>query len=458
LAIPSSAEYWHIGEMTTRLRMERPRSCSGLKSKDWDDWDKRFSRIELCATADGSQVALHQEGLESSAMPQQASPSALDPEPTTLSALSLPSSIASGDSRPAAADSFASRRPLLVRFGAMGDMVMMTTLVAALAARHGGPVDILSSGSWTQPLLAGQPGVGQIYLLKSRSLPYLLSKEQRALVDTLRQRGAGPTWYCDHDERALKLLQRAGFDPSMVRRASQLPMRDGEHLVDYWERFAGETGSAAKVTPQATPPQATARVTAENTVGHDPRLLVSAEQIEELERWLAGRNLLGRQLLLVQPGNKRTMRRGFRRRPSNTKWWPETRWAAVLQALAQMHPQAAILMLGVPQEHALNEQIIALAGIRNAVNLACDLPIPRLLALQARASAMISVDTGPAHTAAAIGCPVLVLFGVADPVRIVPRGHDVPVRHLVGQGAGGQSMLAITVEQVLEAWQGLAKR
>src|SRR5690606_30060250 len=147
----------------------------------------------------------------------------------------------------------------------------------------------------------------------------------------------------------------------------------------------------------------------------DPQLVVSARDSEDLDRWLAHRGLLGRQLLLVQAGNKRTMRRGLRRRrPSNTKWWPETRWATVLQSLAAQHPNAVVLMLGVPQEHDLNEQIIALAGIRNAINIACDLPLPRLVALQSRASAMVSVDTGPAHSAAAVGCPVLVLFGAAD--------------------------------------------
>jgi heptosyltransferase-2/heptosyltransferase-3 len=386
-----------------------------------------------------------------------ATSTALDSRPA-LADIAFPSGAPASALDTAAAPPARNRRPLLVRFGAMGDMVMMTGLVAALSARHGSPVDILSTGSWTRPLLAGQPGVGTIYVLKSRSLPYLLSKEQRALVAALRERGAGPTWYCDGDERCLKLLQRAGFGPELICRAARLPMRDGEHLVDYWTRFGRQDPPVAAPGRPATDLLAHPDPLADQEPpAWAPRLQVPASEAQDIDGWLADRNLLGRQLLLVQPGNKRTMRRGLRRRPSNTKWWPEARWAAVLQALAQAHPQAAILMLGVPQEQALNQQIIELAGVRNALNLACDLPIPRLLALQARASAMVSVDTGPAHAAAAVGCPVLVLFGVADPVQIAPRGHAV-VRHLVGNGARGPSMLAITVEQVLDAWQDLPKR
>ena len=78
---------------------------------------------------------------------------------------------------------------------------MMTTLVRALSARYASQVDILSSGAWTAPLLAKQPGVGTIHLLKNRSLPFVFSKEQRTLVEILKQRGAGPTWYGDTDDK-----------------------------------------------------------------------------------------------------------------------------------------------------------------------------------------------------------------------------------------------------------------
>ena len=266
------------------------------------------------------------------------------------------------------------RRPLIVRFGAMGDMVMMTTLVRALAARFGTPVDILSSGGWTRPLLANQPGVGDIHLLSGRKLPYFLSRDQKALVGTLARRGAGPVWYCDGDNRCLPLLRRAGFRDEMICTARSLPMLDGEHLVSYWQRFARQS------------PDSGYQGVLEHIVDAEPTLLVPPQDLESLDGWLAARGLAGRPLLLVQPGNKRTMRRGLRRRPSNTKWWPESRWASVIQALSESHPQAAILLLGVPREHGLNEEIMALAGTRNLFNLASDLPIPRLLALQSRAA------------------------------------------------------------------------
>ena len=362
-------------------------------------------------------------------------------------AVATAAAAASGAAAAPAAAVRSSQRPLIVRFGAMGDMVMMTTLVRALSSRYASQVDILSSGPWTVPLLANQPGVGTIHLLKNRSLPFFFSKEQRTLVEALKRRGPGPTWYGDTDDKCLPLLHRAGIGDDLICNARDLPLDDGEHLIEYWQRFA-------RVSPSAG-----AAGSIKDIVDEAPRLLVPRQDLELLDQWLVARGLDARQLLLIQPGNKRTMRRGLRRRPSNTKWWPETRWASVVQSLAEMHPQAAILLLGVPQEHELNEEIIALAGVGNAVNLACDLPIRRLLALQSRASAMISVDTGPAHSAAAVGCPVLVLFGVADPVRISPRSATgSPIRYLSGHAGNGASILGISVEQVLRQWQDLPKR
>jgi len=81
--------------------------------------------------------------------------------------------------------------------------------------------------------------------------------------------------------------------------------------------------------------------------------------------------------------------------------------------------------------------------------------VPRLIALAARAQGMISVDTGPAHVAAAVGCPVVTLFGKMSPDNYSPRGPKANVLCLTGRFEGEQSMLGITPQEVLKAWERL---
>ena len=82
-----------------------------------------------------------------------------------------------------------SERPLAVRCGAFGDMVLLTALIRVLHAEFRCPVDIVTSGSWSEPLLHGQPGVGDIFGMRSRKTPYWLSFDQQRVVRRLRRRG-----------------------------------------------------------------------------------------------------------------------------------------------------------------------------------------------------------------------------------------------------------------------------
>ena len=191
----------------------------------------------------------------------------------------------------------------------------------------------------------------------------------------------------------------------------------------------------------------------------DPTLHISPAMQADVKDWLGSHQWLGRPLILVQAGNRRTMRTGVRSRMStNTKWWPEENWAAVIRMLAGRHPEAVILLVGAPPEADLNDELLQRAGVSSAFNVATELPIPRLLALQARAAGMVTVDTGPGHTAAAVGCPLVVLFGVADPVEIRPRGGSTPVHVLQAFREGRPDMTAITVAEVTQAWERLPLR
>jgi ADP-heptose:LPS heptosyltransferase len=335
-----------------------------------------------------------------------------------------------------------------MRCGAFGDMVLLTALIRQLHLRFGQPVDLVSSGAWTVPLLAGQPGVGEIFILKSRKSPYWVTPRQWALAKWLRARGAGPTWFCDPGSVGRSLLTRGGIPDAYVCEDAALPMIPGEHFVDRWIRFAQTTPPAF----EGKLPPAPVRVPSAAVLEIGPASRAT------LDVWLARRGLAGRALLLIQAGNKRTMRRGARQRVTNTKYWPEERWAAVVRALRDQRPHHAILLLGVPAELELNSQIARLAGVGDVHNVAGDLPVNVLLPLLERASSMVSVDTGPAHAAAALGCPTVALFGTSDPQLYRPGGVTTPAIVLTGEIDGQRTMLGIEPAAVIDAWRRLGTR
>jgi ADP-heptose:LPS heptosyltransferase len=345
-------------------------------------------------------------------------------------------------------------RPLAVRCGAFGDMVLLTALIRVLTARFGAPVDIVTSGPWSEPLLRGQPGVGEIWSVRSRKAPYWLSADQRRLVRALRARGAGPTWYCDGSDAARPLLERAGITPPFIVDVRDHPLLPGEHATEQWRRLA-------QITPAAIAETGRGAEFAADLAAVTPGcyLAVSDRQRADLEVWLRARNLAAAPLILVQIGNKRTMRRGLRRLAVNHKHWPNERWAEVLRHVRRQNPDHSIVLLGTGPEYALNEEVALLAKVTRLYNAADDLPIPRLVALLAHGAGLITVDSGPAHAAAAVGCPMVVLFGKALPSLYRPWGTaQAEVKVLRGEVAGAPDMLGIEAGSVIAAWSGLKLR
>ena len=339
-------------------------------------------------------------------------------------------------------------RPLALRCGAFGDMVLLTALIRVLHAEFRAPVDIVTSGSWSEPLLRGQPGVGDIFSVRSRKTPYWMSIDQQRVVRQLRARGAGPTWFCDGDAAARPILDRAGIPENLIVDVKDHPLLRGEHATQQWRRLA-------QIMPSALTP-AGADIEA---VLPGCYLEVTQVQRAELAAWLKTRDLADQPLILMQVGNKRTMRRGPRRLAVNNKYWPHERWAQVLRFLRRQHPRHALVLLGTGPEFQLNQELASLAGISGLHNVADDLPIPRLVSLLDRADGLVTVDSGPAHAAAAVGCPQVVLFGKALPSLYRPWGTaGADVRLLTGEINGEPNMLGIEAGSVIAAWSALKLR
>jgi heptosyltransferase-3 len=331
--------------------------------------------------------------------------------------------------------------PLVMRFGAFGDMVLLTILLRHLYERFGKPVDVISSGPWTPPLLEGQPWMGRLFVIRSRRTPYWLSLDQRRLVSWLRQRGAGPTWFCDRD-LGIDLLNRGGIPNEYICDSRTFKWRPDEGFADRYIRLGNESPVAfTGRLPPAHPASSRAA-----------QLILTDAARAETDEWMARRGLAGRPYIVVHPGSRHIARRTLRSPAGAEKYWPEERWAQVIQSLAQLRPDHNLLLTGTRAERRFNAAIVSRSGVPAVHNVADELPVRTLLPLLERAHSLISVDTGPAHAAAALGTPTVALFGPASTTLFRPGGATIHTVALTGIVDGVQSILGITVESVIAAW------
>lgn len=336
--------------------------------------------------------------------------------------------------------------PLVLRFGAFGDMLLLLPFLRALRQRYGAACDVVASGPWTPPVLGGEESVASLRLLSSRRAPYWFNRDQQRFVAWLRRRPPGPVYLCEGDRKSEALVRRAGVPAAWTCNMRDFPAQPGENILDRFQRFAQATPAA--LCEQPPPPVA---------VRPPARPAASASAAADLAAWLAGRGLAGKSLVLVQPGNKRTMRRGARSRGSNLKYWPEERWAEVIRGVCDSMPDARVLICGSAQESGLAADILGRCDAGRVQSAAGDLPIPRLLALLELAHSMISVDTGPAHAAAATGCPLVVLFASPDTAYYAPTANGAAVESVVPTPGPGDPypMQSVTPAAVLAAWRRL---
>jgi ADP-heptose:LPS heptosyltransferase len=86
------------------------------------------------------------------------------------------------------------------------------------------------------------------------------------------------------------------------------------------------------------------------------------------------------------------------------------------------------VLLGAPRDADAAREIVAATGAASLVGR--DAP-SLLAALLSEIVALVAGDTGVSHLAAALGTPVVALFGPTDPVLTAPRGPATIVTHAV---------------------------
>lgn len=324
----------------------------------------------------------------------------------------------------------AEQRFLLVRLGSLGDIIH--ALPSAAALRDTFPnarIDWVVEAKWAR-LLKGNPDITNLIVVDRGS--------RRGFWSAVKQLRAAH-YDCAIDFQALyksALLafssaasRRIGFQSSYAREGLAAALYTeclnprGPHKVDHNFTLAERAGARA-------------------ITGRFP-LTLDPEDDELVERALSRQSITD--FFVLNPGG------GW---PS--KCWPPARYGELHRKIVEHFGWRGVVTVG-PGEESLAQQTIAAAGNHAPVML--PLGLGPLMALLLRAKFVVSADTGPLHLAAALGAPVIGLYGPTDPSRNGPYGsRDIVVRNPHAsvttyrrEASYSPAMTSITVDQVLHA-------
>lgn len=283
---------------------------------------------------------------------------------------------------------------LVVQTAFLGDVVLSTPLLAALAERDG-PVAVVTTPA-AAPLLEGHPAVGELFRYDKRGKDRGLGGLRR-LATTLRTRRYARVVLPHRSWRsaALALLaripERIGFadSPAAITYSTRVARAAGGHEV---ERLL----ALARPQPTDAPPVS---------------LGLTAEDQAAADRWLE-ENGVAPGFVALAPGSV----------------WATKRWPYYAELAAAL--EGPIVVVGSADDAELGREVLAAAPARTR-SAAGALGLRASAALIRRARVLVTNDSAPLHLATAVGTPVVALFGpTTTDLGFGPRGAaDVALGH-----------------------------
>lgn len=282
----------------------------------------------------------------------------------------------------------------MIRAGAIGDTLMATPLLRSL--RKSFPDSYI--GAVTSTTAAGvlqhNPHIDEVFPVAYRHLPTWLSLEKQRILARARKLKVDIVLSLEANSSFTKIACRTGakqiitYDPSPLCSAlHHLPNRDDEHSIEMHLR-AGESIGAV--------PDGTAM-----ELAYPEEIDTALEDRLRSVGISADNKIIG---IHAGWGSRE-------QHPTNTRLrsWPANRFGQAARWFFDRY-KAKIVLTGAEQDRPLNDFIAAASGVP-CYNLAGKFSLLESAALIRRMSLYLTIDSGPAHMAAALGTPLITLWG-----------------------------------------------
>ncbi len=267
---------------------------------------------------------------------------------------------------------------LIIKLGALGDLVMATGLVERILRHHAPRRCILLTGPTYGELFASRPG------LELKTFDRSSLRSTLATVQWLRRQRFRRVYDLQSNDRTGVMCSLSGI-PERVGNHPRFP-----YNIHPQSRYTGQCHIHARMLEVL----AAAGISADKVV---PCLYPSAADREKVDVWLRERNLTDRKLVIMHSGTSA-------RHPE--KCWPHFRELAVSLAESRF----LTVWAGGEDDRHTNAALARVTG----ADATGAFSFLQLVALTARAQFAVTNDSGPMHLLACGSIPVYGLFGPTD--------------------------------------------
>ena len=271
------------------------------------------------------------------------------------------------------------KRILIIRCGALGDLVYATSVVDALRAEFGEEtiIDFVATPG-TAGIFKADPRVNHIYPLKHKKVPIFLSSQKKMIISTSKKKPYDILINFEFGKQFKSLLH-----------AIEAKQKIGAQLEEI--SFPKELKHAVDVTKQMFKSIVSQEIFKQSF----PHLIGTAkEQVKKQYN-------LPQKYLIISPSNSHQKRNLLNYRAWENRYWREL--------IAKLNQEIPLVIIGNRGE---NEFFTKLKPYPNGViNLVGKTSLPDLIGVIEGAKGLIATDTGTAHIASAVNTEVFVLIG-----------------------------------------------
>jgi len=269
------------------------------------------------------------------------------------------------------------KRVLILRCGALGDLVYSTSVIDALKYEYGEDtiIDYITTPGISK-LFEYDNRVNKIFLLKHKKIPIVFSSQKKEIIASSKKEPYDIFINFEMGKQFKGLINKIVASKKVGWFCEDIKITK-THMVEICKEFYQTV------------------ISKDNLEKAYPKLIGS--DYEEIKTKFN----LPKDYIVVSPSNSHNKKKSL-----NYRAWSHKNWKELLSLFPE---DKKILVIGAKGEEAFFEPLKPYGA--NIIDLVGKITIPQLIAVLKNAKALVVTDTGTAHIASAVNTPVFCLIG-----------------------------------------------